>query len=448
MSMLIEDAETPWTALKGVRSVKVSPHENAVRGEVEVPGSKSFSNRALILAAMAEGTSVLDGVLRADDTYWCIDALKRLGAVISVDANRVKVTGIGRTRPHSGPVHVGTGGTVARFLPPFLVAGDAGQWRLTASKQMSGRPVAPMLDVLRAGGARITFHAAEGCYPFTMHGASFAGGAHTMAGNVSSQFISGLLMGGAQAPEGLDLTVSSEIVQSDYVRITLDMMAHFGVEVEANDGFDRFAVPHANYTAKDLVVEADASTATYFAALAAVTGGDVTLTNIGAGTRQPDYGFVDILERMGCTIERGKRETRVKSNGPLKGGFDVDMKPLSDATLTLAVLAVFADGPISMHGIEHIRHHESDRISAICQELEKVGIETEERQDGLTVYPGTPRFATVDPHEDHRMAMALAVLGAAGAGIEISEPGCISKTCPSFFDEIGKLGVETSHAAR
>jgi 3-phosphoshikimate 1-carboxyvinyltransferase len=440
------DAETPWTALKGVHAVEVGPSKGPIKAEVAVPGSKSFSNRALILAGMAEGTTVLTGLLRSDDTYWCQDLLQRLGCAVAFDGDKATITGIGRTRPHSDRLHVGSAGTIARFLPTFLAAGDAGEWSVTASEQMSKRPVGALFEAIREGGGEVISLENENCYPARIRGGTFKGGALTMAGNVSSQFISGILLGSVQAEQGLDLTVTGGIVQSDYVRITLDIMNHFGVNVEVNEEFTHFSVKSGRYMARDLAVEADASTATYFAALAAVTRGEVTLTNIGQTTRQPDYGFVDILERLGCVVTKGDTQTRIQCDGPLKGGFEIDMKPLSDATLTLAAIAPFADGPISMTNVAHIRHHESDRISAICTELTRAGIKVEEREDGLTVYPGMPQFAEHETYEDHRMAMALAVMGAAGSGNRLKEPGCVSKTCPGFFDILDSVGIATNKA--
>ena len=436
------DAESPWTALKGVGAMRVAPADGPIRATVTVPGSKSLSNRALILAAFAEGNCTLTGLLKSDDTWWCADALQRLGATVDFSGDACTITGIGRTRPvPSGRLHVGSAGTAARFLPGLIAAGDEGAWTITSSRQMARRPVGPLFDALRAGGGDIRALENENCYPITLKGGSFRGGKLDMGGNVSSQFISGLLMAGPQAAEGLDLHVTSSIVQADYVRMTIDAINHFGVDVAVNDTFDRFTITPGSYRAKDMLVEADASTATYFAALAAVTGGDVKLANIGQHTRQPDFGFVDILARLGCTVEKGEGWTRISADGPLRGGFTIDMKPLSDATLTLAAIAPFADAPITITNVAHIRHHESDRISAICAELSRAGIQVDEHPDGLTVYPGTPQFAVHETYEDHRVAMALAVMGAGGAGVELKDPGCVSKTCPSFFEEIAKIGV-------
>lgn len=443
-----EDSLTPWTSLVGVDAIRVAPLGRPVIAEMAIPGSKSVSNRALILAAMAEGTTELTGLLRSDDTYWCTDALGRLGADIALDGMRARVTGIGRRRPRSGPLHVGSAGTLARFLPPFLAAGDAGSWRVTASRQMSKRPVAALFEALRAGGARIECPDVANCYPAVIAGDTFAGGRLAMSGKVSSQFISGVLLGAAQSRNGVDLAVDGGIVQGDYVRITLDAMRHFGATVDADDALTRFRVAPTGYRARDLAIEADASTATYFAALAAVTRGRVTLTNLPPVTRQPDYGFLAILERLGCRVERRADRTIIACDQKLKGGLSVDMRPLSDATLTLAALAPFADAPITMTGVAHIRHHESDRLAAMSASLAKLGIRCEEHADGLTVHPGTPRFAVLDTFEDHRVAMSLAVLGVAGSGVELKDPACVSKTCPTFFELLSGLGVATELRAK
>ena len=436
-----EDSATPWTALRGVKSIRIAPVRNPINADIIVSGSKSVSNRALILAGMATGKTRLEGLLRSDDTWWCADVLRRLGCSVRFEGTSAGIEGVGDRGAKSSDLHVGSAGTISRFLPPVLAAGRAGKWKITASKQMSSRPVGPLFDALRAGGGTIDCLKGENTYPAIVHGNSFKGGAITMSGAVSSQFISGILMGGGLAEKGLDLTVEGGIVQSEYVQITLDVMAHFGVETKVERDFTSFRVEPGSYEAKDMMVEADASTATYFAALAAVTRGNVRLANIGKNTRQPDYGFLDILARMGCEISKGETASTIKMNGQLRGGFSVDMRPLSDATLTLAAIAPFADGPIHMYGVAHIRHHECDRISAMCASLAKLGIKVEEHDDGMSVYPGIPEFGIMDTFEDHRMVMALAVLGVAGNGIELLDPGCVSKTCPSFFEQLEQIGI-------
>ncbi len=437
------DSGTPWSALDGVKAIRIAPASKPIVADIVVSGSKSLSNRALIIAGMAEGTTRLEGLLRSDDTWWCADALRRLGVGVEFDGAGARIAGIGRSRPKSGELHVGSAGTIARFLPPMLAAGGKGKWKITASRQMSQRPVAALFDALRAGGAKIECLEKENCFPVIIHGSSFSGGQLAMSGAVSSQFISGILIGAAQTTNGVDLTVTGGIVQSQYVAITVDAMRHFGAKVSNEADFTHFKVEPTGYTANDLTVEADASTATYFAALAAVTRGKIVMNNLGRNTRQPDYGFFAILERMGCTVTRGESASSVEMAGRLKGGFDIDMRPLSDATLTLAAIAPFADAPIHMHGVAHIRHHECDRIAAMCKSLTKVGIKVDEHPDGLTVYPGRPKFGVLETFEDHRMAMSLAVLGIGGAGVELKHPQCVSKTCPGFFDQLSAIGVET-----
>ncbi|HEX4186038.1 MAG TPA: hypothetical protein VHY78_09265, partial [Stellaceae bacterium] len=363
-----EDALTPWSTLSGVAAARVRPLGRAIEARLAVPGSKSLSNRALILAAMAEGTTNLSGLLLSDDTYWCADALRRLGVEIAVNGMAATVHGIGRRRPRpEGPIHVGSSGTLARFLPPFLAAGEVGQWRVTASRQMTRRPVAPLFEALRQGGAEIAFLGDPGCFPAVFAGGSFAGGRLSMSGRVSSQFISGMLLGAAQSRLGVELDVEGGIVQSAFVRITIDAMRHFGAEIEADPGLEHFTVKPVGYRARDMVVDADASTATYFAALAAATGGRVTLTNLTPDTLQPDYGFMALLERLGCNVTHVAGGTTVAGGGTLRGGFTADMRPLSDAVPTLAAIAPFADAPITIAGVEHIRHHECDRIDAMCR---------------------------------------------------------------------------------
>jgi 3-phosphoshikimate 1-carboxyvinyltransferase len=225
---------------------------------------------------------------------------------------------------------------------------------------MTGRPVAPLFEALRQGGAGIAFEGDAGCFT----GDSFVGGRLRMSGRVSSQFISGMLLGAAQSHRGVELTVEGGIVQSAFVGITLAAMRHFGAAVEADTGLEHFTVAPTGYRAHDMVVDADASTATYFAALTAVTGGRVSLTNLTPDTLQPDYGFMALLERLGCSVTSGATGTTVASGGTrpgaLRGGFTADMRPLSDAVPTLAAIAPFADSPITIAGVEHIRHHECD----------------------------------------------------------------------------------------
>lgn len=441
------DGRSPWTGLQGVRFAEVRPVGRPVSGTVTVPGSKSFTNRALLLAAAAKGPSTLSGLLRSDDSYWCVDALKRLGVGVEVDGTTVRIEGCdGRWPAAEAELFIGSAGTIGRFLPGILAAAPGGKYRVRASRQLEKRPVAPLMEALAALGAKVTHHDQPGGYPMTIAASGLGGGRLSMSGKVSSQFISGILMAAPLASSAVTIDILDDIVQSDYVRMTLDAMAAFGVEAEHDAGLSRFDLEPQRYRGRSYAIEADASTTTYFVALAAVTGGRVVVDNIGTGTRQPDLRFIDVLERMGCAVER--RADRIAVTGPqqLRGNLSVDMKPMSDATLTLAAVAPFADGPIAMTGVAHIRKHESDRIAVMAEALAKLGIDVEERADGLVVSPGQPRYAELDTHDDHRVAMSLAVLGARAQGVRLSDPGCVSKTCPVFFEEIRALGVPVSLA--
>lgn len=287
-------------------------------------------------------------------------------------------------------------------------------------------------------GARIRYEGEPGCFPVLIEPVSEGESGVSVSGSQSSQFISGLLMATPLMQRPVEIRVTDHIVQSDYVRITMEVLAAFGVRIEASAGLDRFCVTPSRFRPADYAVEADASTATYFAALGALLG-EVTISNLRLETTQPDIAFLDVLKRMGCEVEPG---VTVRGPEKLRGGFSVDMRAFSDSFLTLAAMAPFADAPIEIGGVEHIRHHESDRIGVMARILSDLGVPVEERTDGLRITPAMPRFGRVATHDDHRVAMSLAVLGLAGSGVELGDPGCVSKTCPNFFELIGGLGAE------
>lgn len=429
-----KSAACPWTKLTDVKSVEISPLAAPVNIEIALPGSKSVSNRVLLMAALADAPCRLSGVLRSDDTYWMTESLKTLGADIAIDGADFRIWGndlLASRNP--ARIFVGSSGTAARFLPGVLAARQA-ETIMEASEQMTKRPISSLVKGLRSLGARVETLGEGERLPLKMSGGGFDGGKTSMSGAQSSQFISGVLIAAPLSRRGVSIEVPDEIVQSDYVKITLRYMKVFGVETETSKDMTRFHVAPQPYRAADFPLEADASTATYFFALAALTGGRTRIVNLGTATTQPDYGFVDILERMGCRVIKSDGATEVIGGPTLKGDFDIDMKPLSDATLTLAAIAPFANGPIHIHNVAHIRHHESDRIKVACEALAGMGLRVEERPDGLSIYPGNPRKAEIDPHDDHRVAMSMALTGAKANGIVIGTPSCVSKTCPEYFD--------------
>ncbi len=429
-----KSAACPWTKLADVRSVEIGQLAAPVNIDMALPGSKSVSNRVLPMAALADAPCRLSGVLRSDDTYWMTESLRALGAEIAIDGAEFRIWGNNLLASRDpATIFVGSSGTAARFLPGILAARQ-GETIMEGSGQLTKRPISSLVQGLKSLGAAVATMGEGERLPLRISGGGFDGGKTSMSGAQSSQFISGILIAAPLSKRGVTLEVPDEIVQSDYVRITLRAMRAFGVESEANRELTRFHVAPQRYRAADFPLEADASTATYFFALAALTGGRTKITNLGAATTQPDYGFVDILERMGCRVVKSENATEVIGGPRLKGGFDIDMKPLSDATLTLAAIAPFADGPIHIHNVAHIRHHESDRIKVACGILASMGLRVEERPDGLSIYPGMPRKTEIDPHDDHRVAMSMALTGAKANGIVISTPSCVSKTCPEYFD--------------
>ncbi|WP_457637441.1 3-phosphoshikimate 1-carboxyvinyltransferase [Oceanithermus sp.] len=435
------EARSPWSRYGDVAAVRLAPPAGPVRAELAVPGSKSVTNRALVLAGLAEGTSELSGILRSDDAWWGLEALRTLGLEVEISGENVRISGSGGRWPVAeAEVYVGAAGTLGRFLPPALAASPEGRFRVRASRRMSQRPIAPLVEALRALGGRVEYAAEEGRFPLLVYGAGLEGGEVSIPGNVSSQFTSGVLLAAPYARRPVTVRVAGGMVQPAYVQITLAMMRAFGAEVEAEDDLSRMRVNPGRYRGQRMSLEADASSAAYFFALAAASGGEVTVSNIGNSTLQPDLGFVRVLERMGARVELAPGRTTVRGPEKLRGGFEVSLKAMSDQTPTLAALAVLADAPVTITGVAHVRHHESDRIAAMASELQKLGVRVEEHPDGLTVWPAAPSPARLDSHDDHRIAMSLALLALDAPGLEISNPGTVSKTFPDYWDYLERLG--------
>ena len=435
------EARSPWSALTDVAAVRLTPPLGPIEAALAVPGSKSVTNRAIVLAGLAEGNSELSGILKSDDAWWALEALRRLGLEVEVSGETARIAGGGGRWPAGeAEVYIGAAGTLGRFLPPALAAAPTGRYLVRASQRMSQRPIAPLVEALRALGGRVDYAGEEGRFPLAVHGAGLEGGEVTIPGNVSSQFTSGVLLAAPYARRPVTVRVAGGMVQPAYVQITLAMMRAFGGEVEASDDLSQTTVKPSRYQGQKIELEADASSAAYFFALAAASGGTVTVTNIGSATLQPDLGFVYVLERMGAQVEVTLQQTTVRGPAKLRGGFSVSLKAMSDQTPTLAALAAVADAPITITEVAHVRHHESDRIAVMAAELAKLGIRSEGHPDGLTVWPGRPRPARLDPHDDHRIAMALSLLALRAPGLEIANPGTTSKTFPQYWDYLERLG--------
>ncbi|MEA3020951.1 MAG: 3-phosphoshikimate 1-carboxyvinyltransferase [Actinomycetota bacterium] len=391
---------------------------------VALPGSKSITNRALVCAAMARQPSTLEGALIADDTDAMVICLRRLGTLIEIDGTTMRVTR--RKWTDRAVLDARLSGTTARFLLPMLVLGG-GVYKLDGAPPLRERPMGPSLEALRSLGATIIGDA----LPVEVHG-PVLGGAVSIAGNESSQFLSGLLMGGAVMPRGLKIELTTPLVSRPYVDLTIAVMEAFGARVEG------LSVPFSGYVGTRYSIEPDASAASYFFAAAAITGGRVTVEGLGSGSSQGDVAFARVLERMGASVEWDDDSITVRGTGRLRG-IDVDMSDLSDTAQTLAAVAVYADSPTRVTGIGFIRKKETDRVANTVRELQRCGIEAREESDGFVVRPGLPSPARVETYDDHRMAMSFALLGLKTQGIEIVDPDCVAKTFPGFWDALDSL---------
>ena len=406
---------------------------------VTLPGSKSITNRALVCAALAEGTSVLTNALHADDTEAMVEGLRALGAEIDADwpTGRLTVSGTaGQPVADVALVDARLSGTTSRFLLPVAGLGE-GLRRVDAANRMRERSMGEVLDAVRALGAIVRDVGAPGHLPVEVEGGTLVGGEVVVRGDVSSQFLSGLLLAGPAMRTGLVARLAGELVSQPYVELTVQVMAHFGATVERPDDRTWAVAPQA-YVATAYDIEPDASAASYAFAAAAVLDGRVTVDGLGSGALQGDLAFVDLLERMGASVERGASSTTVTGTRTLHG-IEADMAQISDVAQTLAVVAAFADTPSRVTGIGFIRGKETDRIAAVVAELRRLGVDAAEEADGFVVHPGPMRPATVQTYDDHRMAMSFAVAGLRVPGISIAHPGCVAKTFPGFWQLLDEL---------
>lgn len=426
-----------------VDAIAIEP-AGPIHGSIRPPGSKSITNRALVCAALAEGPSVLTGALDSEDTQVMIDSLRRLGIELDhAPATRtLRVSGCGGRIPSSGAeLYVANSGTSMRFLTALATLGQ-GEFRIDGIARMRERPIHDLLDALGQLGVKAEGLSPGGCPPVVIHAAGLPGGRATIAGDISSQFLSGLLMAAPYARRPVELVVSGELVSKPYVEMTLAVMRAFGVATESR-GLKEFVVPSGTtYLGREYPIEPDASAASYFFAAAAVTGGKVTVEGLSQESLQGDVRFCDCLAQMGCEVRYEADSTTVARDAdrPLRG-IEVDMNAISDTVQTLGVVALFAEGPTTITGVAHIRHKETDRIAALAAELRKLGAQIEERDDGLRIIPGRLRGAEIETYNDHRMAMSLTIAGLAVPGVVIRDPGCTAKTYPRFFEDLRTLGA-------
>lgn len=422
--------------------LEVQPIPGPLNSTVRPPGSKSLTNRALACAALADGRSVLTGALDSEDTRVMIDALQRLGIGVAANGSRTTLTvdGCGGRIPATkAELYVANSGTTVRFVTALVALGN-GEFVLDGTPRMRERPIQDLLDSLKQLGVRAESVNGTGCPPVLLHATGLSGGKVSVRGDVSSQFLSGLLLASPYARSPLTIDITGALVSQPYVHMTLAVMKSFGLDVMAGD-LSRFQIQAPQmYRATNYAIEPDASAASYFWAAAAIVGGRVTVAGLNRASLQGDVAFCDCLAKMGCMVEYGPQSTTVV--GGKLHGVDVDMNAISDTVQTLSAVALFAEGPTTIRGVGHIRHKETDRIGNLAIELRKLGATVEEHEDGLTVIPGTLRPATIDTYHDHRMAMSLSLPGLRSPGVVINDPGCTNKTYPEFFDDLSKLRAQ------
>lgn len=403
---------------------------------LNVPGSKSISNRALPVAALASGTSLLRGLLQAEDTDVMLTALAALGFSISREGDVFRVTGQGGKFPvREANLDLRLSGTSIRFLTALLAAAD-GRYRLYGIERMHERPIGDLLTALNQLGANTRSENGDNCPPVLIDAHGLAGGRASVAGDLSSQFLSALLLTAPAAKQPVTLEVTGELQSKPFVDVTLRLMEDFGVSVERS-GYARFMVQPGTYQARDYSVEGDATSAGYFWVAAAVTGGRVKVSNVGQASSQGDRKLADVLERMGCTVRWTADSCEVQGPPPgsLQGG-TFDLNDIPDQALALAVAGLFTSTPLSITNVPNMRIKETDRLSALASELQKLGAGVTETADGLTVSaPTVPRAAGIHTYGDHRMAMSFAIAGLRLPGVTILDPGCVAKTYPDFWQD-------------
>ncbi len=409
-------------------------------GSVRLPGSKSISNRVLLLAALARGTTEVRGMLDADDTRVMREALARLGAEVLEKGGSLEIAGAGGPFPvKRAELHLGNAGTAFRPLTAALAL-CGGEYRLDGVERMRERPISDLVDALAAIGARIDYAGAAGFPPLAIHPGKISLDAPVkVRGDVSSQFLSALLMALPLAGRDSAVEVAGELVSKPYVDITLNVMRRFGVEVRRS-GWSRFDVPAGTYASPGRIwVEGDASSASYFLAAGALAGGPVRVEGVGRASIQGDVRFTEVLERMGARVTMGEDWIEVASGGRLRA-VDMDMNHIPDAAMTAAVLALFADGPSTIRNVANWRVKETDRLAAMSTELRRLGAAVEEGPDFIRVSPAKLKpNAAIETYDDHRMAMSFSLVAVGGVPVRIMDPGCVRKTFPGYFDALAGI---------
>ncbi len=410
--------------------IEIKPHRIG-RCQVRVPGSKSYTHRALIAAALSDGVCTVRNPLRSQDTRLTLAALEKMGAEVADHEQTIAIHGLnGRFKPCAEPIYLANSGTSMRLLAGVAALGQ-GTYTLTGSPRMYHRPIGHLLAALNRLGIGARAVENNSCPPVEIPGNRAFGGSVAINCSVSSQYLSSLLLMAPCTPTGMSITVSHGPVSRPYVNMTVDILKRFGIQVQ-RDGYTRFEVAgNQTYRAGDYTVEPDASQAGYFWGAAAITGGSVTVKGVSVNSSQGDVGLARVFEQMGCRVNHESDGITV-TGGALRA-VTVDMADMPDMVPTLAVVAAFADGTTVIENVSHLKAKESDRLASTCAELKKMGIVAIAENDRLLVTGGAPGGASIDTYDDHRIAMSFAMAGLVAPGIKILEPHCVEKSFPDFW---------------
>jgi len=417
----------------------IIPITHPLNASVRIPGSKSLTNRALLIAALAQGKTRLINALFSDDSSFLVSALQNLGFMIFLDPVNgcMEIQGLGGSIPKNQvEIFIGNAGTAARFLTAFLTLGH-GTFIVDGDSRMRERPIGDLVDALTQLGANVQADNRYGsllCPPVKINASGLPGGKTKIAGNISSQFLSALLMTTPYAKTPVEIEITTTLNSKPYIDMTLAIMSDFGIDVE-RDGYNSFLIQPGIFSPiSEYSIEPDATSASYFFAAPAICGGTVCVDGLSFRSIQGDIKFLDILARMGCAVEENKNSIKITGASELVG-MDIDMSDIPDTAQTLAAVAPFAISPTRIRGIGSARVKETDRISAVCTELRKIGVGVYEHEDGMTIFPCSQfNPAVINTYNDHRMAMAFSLIGLQVTGISIDNPGCVSKTFPDFFN--------------
>jgi len=408
-----------------------------LKATVKTPPSKSYTNRALLISALAEGESIVENPLFSDDTHFMCQALKDYGVLAEKEKNAFRIR---RNKLQLGApkneIYVGNAGTTMRFLTTLACLAN-GETRLTGDDRMQQRPIGDLLTCLQSLGVDIKSDLGNQCPPLTIQGGSVLGGQTKLAGNKSSQYLTSILQCAPYFDNDTQINVVGELTSKSYIDITLEVMSAFGISVE-NKNYQQFFVKAGQkYKPRNYRIEGDASSASYFMAAAAISGGEVTITGLNLDSVQGDIKFVDVMVRMGCSVEK-KLDSITVRGGRLKG-ITIDMNNMPDTAQTLAVVALFAEGETIITGIGNLKIKETDRIQALASELSRLGAEIKTGSDFILIKPKVYQPAEIETFNDHRMAMSFALAGLKIPGVKIKNPHCVQKSFPDFFDRFQEL---------